>query len=53
MMTLVNDKKKRMGTFAENFSKGYVLGTAFENYQLWIMWMKDTRATRILPAVFY
>ena len=33
METLVHDKKNRRGTFDENFSKGYVLGTAFEYYR--------------------
>ena len=53
METLVHDKPKRRRTFAENFSKGYILGTDFENYQLWIMWMEDTWATRILAPVFH
>ena len=45
--TLVHDKPNMRGTFSEYSSKGYVLGTAFENYCSWTMWMKDTTATRI------
>ena len=32
METLVHEKPKQRGTFAENFSKGLVLGTTFEHY---------------------
>ena len=32
METLVQDNPKIRGTFAENFSKGLVLGTTFEHY---------------------
>ena len=53
METLVHDKPKRRGTFAEHCSKGFVLGTAFEHYHSWIMWTKDTRATRISATVFH
>ena len=53
MKTIVNDKKKIRGNFAENFSKGLVIGTAFEHYRSWIMWMKETRATQILATVFH
>ena len=53
METLVHNKPKRRVTFAEHCSKGFVLGTAFEHYHSWIMWMKDTRATLILAAVFH
>ena len=52
METLVHDKTKIRGTFAENCSKAFVLGNAFENYCSWIMWMKDTRSTKILATVF-
>ena len=31
METLVHDKPKRMGVFADNCSKGYVLGTDFDH----------------------
>ena len=43
--TLVHNKPKRRGTFAEHCSKSFVLGNAFEHYCSWIIWMKDTRAT--------
>ena len=32
METLLHDKPKRRGTFAENCRKGFVLGTAFDHY---------------------
>ena len=51
METLVHDKPKIRGTYAENCRKGFVLDTAFEHYCSWIMWMKDTRATQILATV--
>ena len=53
METLVHNKPKIRGTFAEHCSNGFVLGTAFEHYCSWIMWMKDTRATQILATVFH
>ena len=53
METLVHEKLKRRGTFAENCRKGYVLGTDFEHYRIWEMWMKDTRATRIPATIFH
>ena len=34
-------------------AKGYVLGTDFEHYRAWKMWMKDTRVTRISATVFH
>ena len=33
--TLVHDKPQHRKTFAENYSKGYVLGTSFKNYRAW------------------
>ena len=53
MDTIVHDKPKRRGTFAEHCRKVFVLGTAFEHYRSWIMCMKDTRATRISATVFH
>ena len=32
METLVHEKPKRRGTFAEHCRKGFVLGTAFEHF---------------------
>ena len=49
--TLVHDKPKRRGIFAEHCSKGYILGTAFEHYRAWTMWIKDKRATIISATV--
>ena len=49
----MHKKPKIWSTFAEYCSKGFDLGTAFEHYCSWIMWMKDTRATQILATVFH
>ena len=51
--TLVHDKPKRRIQFADNCSKGYFLGAAFEHYRSWIMWMKDTMETKIPATVFH
>ena len=42
METLVHEKPRRRRTFAEHCKEGFVLGTSFEHYRCWIMWMKDT-----------
>ena len=53
METLVHEKPKRRKTFAEHCKKGFVLGTSFEHYRAWTMWMNDTRATRVSGTVFH
>ena len=53
MGTLVHDKPKRCRTFAEHCSKGFVLGTFFDHYRAWTMWMKVTRSTRVSATVFH
>ena len=53
MEMLVHGKGKRRGTFKEHYRKIYVLGTAFEHYRAWKMWMKDTRMTRISATVVH
>ena len=53
METLVHEKPKWRGTFGDHCSKGYFLEMAFEHYLSWKMWMKDTRATRILATIFH
>ena len=53
MEKLIHYKPKIRGTFAENFSKVFVLGTEFQHYRSRITWMKDTRATRISDTVFH
>ena len=50
METLVHDNPNKGGTFADHLSKGYILGTDFENYRSWIMWMEYTRAMQILAT---
>ena len=39
--------------FAEHCSEGHVLGTSFENYRAWIMWIKETKTTRVSVMVFH
>ena len=34
---LVHKNTTRRGTFADHYSKVYILGTAFENHQSWVM----------------
>ena len=53
METLMRGKTKRWGAFADHCIKCYVLGTAFEHYRSWKMWMKETRATIISATVFH
>ena len=53
MESLVHDKPHRRKTFAEHCIKGYVLGTSFEHYRAWIIWMKDPRRTRVSATVFH
>ena len=53
METLVYDNPKCRGTFADHFSRGYVLGTTFEHYRACTIYMKDTRATIISATVFH
>jgi hypothetical protein len=53
METLVHEKPHRRRTFAEHCKKGFVLGTSFEHYRAWTIWMKDTQAQRVSSTVFH
>ena len=53
METLVHDKPKCRRTFAGHCSKGFFLGTSFDHYRSWTMWMHDTRSTRVSATVFH
>jgi len=53
METLVHEKPHQQKSFAEHCKKGFVLGTSFEHYRAWTMWMKDTRATQVYGTVFH
>ena len=53
METLVHEKPHRRRSFAEHCKKGYVLGTSFEHYRAWTIWMTDTRAQRVSGTVFH
>jgi len=53
MEILVHKKPHRLKCFAEHCKKDFVLGTSFEHYRAWTMWMKDTRATRVSGTIFH
>ena len=53
MGSLVHDKPNRRKTFAAHCRKGYVLGTSFEHYRAWNIWMINTRATQVSATVFH
>ena len=53
MESLVHDKPQRRRTFAEHCKKGFVLGTSFENYCGWKMWMLNTQIISISATVFH
>ena len=53
MESLVHDTPNRRKTFAAQCRKGYVLGTSFEHYRAWKIWMINTRATRVPATVFH
>ena len=53
MEALVHDKPRRRKTFVKNCSKVHVLGTSFEYYRAWIMWMKEMKTTRISGTLFH
>ena len=53
MESLVHEKPKKRRNFSEQCSKGWVLGTSFEHYYAWTMWMKTTRALRISATIFH
>ena len=52
MESLVHDNPNRRKIFATHFRKGYVIGTSFEHYKAWKIWMINTRATRVSATVF-
>ena len=53
MESLVHDKPNHRKKIAAHCRKGYVLGTSFEHYQAWKIWMINTRATRVSATVFH
>ena len=53
MDSQVQDKPNQRKTFAAHCRKGYVLGTYFEHYWAWQIWMINTRATRVSATVFH
>ena len=53
MESLVHNKPQRRRTFAEHCKKGFVLGTSFEHYRGWKMWMINTRTVIISNTLFH
>ena len=53
MESLVNNKPNQRKTFASHCRNVYVLGTSFEHYRAWKIWMINTRATRVSANVFH
>ena len=46
MESLVQDNPRQKTSFAEHCKKGYVLGTYFEHYRDWNIWMKSSCTTK-------
>ena len=53
MESMIHDKPSRRKTFAQHFSKGFVLGSSPENYRCWNLWTTSTKATRVSDTVFF
>ena len=53
MESLVHNKPRHRKLFAEHCKQGYVLGTNFEHYRTWNIWIKASRATIISVTVFH
>ena len=49
----MHDNLNRRRTVVGHCRKGYVVGTEFEHYRPWKMWMKDKRLIIILPTIFH
>ena len=49
----VHDKPNRRKTFAAHCRKRYVLGTSFEHYRAWKIWIINTRATQVSAILFH
>ena len=53
MESLVHDNPRQRKLFAEHCKRGYVMGTYFEHYRAWNIWMKASQATRIPATIFH
>ena len=53
MESLVHDKPYQRRSFAEYFRKGYFLGTTFEQYRGWKIWMQQTRTKQVSATVIH
>ena len=53
MEAMIHDKPNKQRTFAQNCSKGCVIGTATEHYQFWNLWNTSTKALGVLGTVFF
>ena len=50
---MIHDKPNKQRTFAQNCSKGCVIGTATEHYRFWNLWNTSTKALGVLGTVFF
>ena len=53
MEKLVHDKSYLREKIAGHCRKGSVLGTSFQHYRAWTMWMKKSKVTRISGKFFH
>ena len=53
MEAMIHDKPSRQKTFAQNFSKGFVLSSSPENYRCWNLCTTSTKSTRVSGTVFF
>eukprot|EP00804_Cyclotella_cryptica_P016944 CCRYP_001898-RA/>CCRYP_001898-RA protein AED:0.31 eAED:0.31 QI:0/-1/0/1/-1/0/1/0/441 len=53
MEALVHDKPHRRKTFAQHFTKGYVIGTSYKHYRCWKVWTPSPCTTRLSVTVFF
>ena len=53
MESIVHDKPNPRKTFSAHCRKGYVLGTSFEHYRAWKIWMINTRSNQVSATIFH
>ena len=49
----IHEMSRQRGTWAAHTKTGYCLGPAWEHYRCHIVWVQDTRLTRIGQTVFF
>ena len=53
MEALIHEKPTCRKIFAEHCKKVYVLGTSYEHYRCWNLWINETRTPRVSGTVFF